>query len=134
MEIRNNIYSQANPQFGQKVILNQGVRELLKLKMKPEDWQTFDEIIENHSFYSVADIVFWSDEGKRLIGRVVLKDKGYYENKGIKLKDIDFTQHFWNSTIGFIKKVAASAEKFQAKVKSQPDININNILKKTEEY
>ena len=124
---------QGNTQSFQGIRLHGGSRELLKKVLKPKDWTEFSKIIDEQNQNKITDIILWAQNGtNRLLGRV-LENPTEYEYR-LKNTSIDYTQHFWESHIGFIKKLANRANKMKAQIEELPkNQEIESILNKTKQ-
>ena len=122
-------FHQNNSQSFQGIQLH--AEEVLKKVLNQKDWTEFSKIIDEQNQNNMADIILWGQNGtNRLLGRVLENSTEHKLKKSL----IDYTQHFWESHIGFIKKLAKRANKMKAQLEELPNSqDIESILKKTKQ-
>ncbi len=129
MQTNYNVTStKAAPSFG-RINLHGDVPDILKAVLKPEEWKTFNEILDikyNENQISgmtdIVDINFLGKGKKSLLARLVSNNR-FVENK-------DASQGRFQSVMGFIIKCCKKADKMQAEVDKVKEVKVDDILKK----
>lgn len=121
MQVNMNANQNAKPAFGM-IKLHGGSEDVLRRMLTRTEWLDFSKILEEQKLNSTVDAIFFANGEKKLIGRVVSKDKLHPHFK-------NYSQHFWQSTMNFINKVVSKADKVKAEIEAEPKVDVDEILK-----
>jgi len=126
MQVNNNIPNNNNTSFT-SIRLYGGAADTLKGVLKREEWLEFDKLIKEQKDLPV-DVILFGHKNKRLYGKVIYSNGNKYE-----YKQKEYTQlPFFESTMGFIKKMCKKATQWSEDIKKQPDVDIEKIIEQTE--
>ena len=122
MQVNMNTNQSSRPSFGM-IKLYGGSEDVLRKVLKPAEWLEFSKILSAEKQNLTTDAIFFANGEKKLVGRVVSNDASHPHFK-------NYTQHFWQSTMDFIKKVVSKANAVKKEIEAEPKVDIDEIIRK----
>lgn len=131
MHIQNFNYNTQNskPAFN-GVKLYSGADDVLKrVFTKHAQWDEFKQVIDDRAMDSCTDLIFYGRGEKKLTAKICPKNINQHtQDIANKL----YKQHFWQSTINFIKKMSEKTQEVENDICWMPDNSkIDSILSLT---
>lgn len=116
----NNIQNHNHTSFT-SVKLSSGAADTLKKVLKPADWEAFDAIIQEQK-YNPVDMYLFGNRDK-------LSGKLFYSKNYTHKEKVYNQRAFFDSPIKFLKRLSNKANDWHDKIKNEPDVDIDEILK-----